>query len=196
MSFFLLNRTTSVLTAWPRGDNEMVVGLDRNTYHVVEVIQEPQPTEFDPTTHQVQPVAPVISITDPDSQGANGTVTYGWEVVALPPPAIPPGWAAFRQAILTENGYVDAHALALKSDNNLIKFAATALFDTLRAFENTGNYTEYLQALLLTVSNPALPLSEQTELAEEFIGLAQRCHLPEAFITAFQQAIIPPGNSE
>jgi hypothetical protein len=103
-------------------------------------------------------------------------------------------WTAFRQAIFTENGYVDAHALALKSDNNLIRFAATALFDTLRAFENTGNWAEYLQALLLTVS--ALPPAGQAALAEEFIELAQRCHLPAAFITGFQQAIIPPGNLE
>ena len=194
MSFFLLNRTTSVLTAWPRGDSEMVIGLDRNTYHVVEVIQEPQPTEFNSATHQVQPVAPVINIADPSSQDVNGTVTYGWEVVALPSPVIPPDWVAFREAIFIENGYVDAHALALKSDNNLIRFAATALFDTLRAFENTGNFAEYLQALLLTVS--ALPPAGQAALAEEFMGLAQRCHLPEAFITAFQQAIISPGNSE
>ena len=103
-------------------------------------------------------------------------------------------WPAFRQALFTENGYVDAHALALKSDNNLIRFAATALFDTLRAFENTGKWAEYLQALLLTIS--ALPLAGQAALAEEFLGLAQRCYLPAAFITAFQQAIIPPGSSE
>lgn len=194
MNFFLLNRITDELKAWPRGDNEMVVGLDRNSYHVVEVIQEAQPTEFNPATHQVQPVAPVISITDPSSQGANGTVTYGWEVVALPSPVIPPDWEGFREAIFTENGYVDAHALALKSDNNLILFAATVLPDTLRDFQDTGNYAEYLQALGLTMS--ALPPTGQAALAEEFLGLAQRCHLPEAFITAFQQAIIPPGNSE
>ena len=103
-------------------------------------------------------------------------------------------WPAFRRALFTENGYVAAHALALKSNDDMILFAATVLPDTLRAFENTGNYAEYLEALLLTIS--ALPPTGQAALAEEFLGLVQRCHLPAAFITAFQQAMIPPGNSE
>jgi hypothetical protein len=103
-------------------------------------------------------------------------------------------WPAFRLALFTENGYVAAHALALKSNDDMTLFAATVLPDTLRAFENTGNWEEYLQALLLTIS--ALPSAGRVVLAEEFVGLAQRCHLPVAFITAFQQAIIPPGNSE
>lgn len=103
-------------------------------------------------------------------------------------------WAEFRRAIFAENGYVAAHALALKSENNKILFAANVLPDTLRAFQNTGSWAEYLQALLLTVS--ASPPAQQAALAQEFIGLAQRCNLPEAFITAFQQAIIPPVGSE
>ena len=196
MTHILLDRTTNVLVEWPRDDGEPVVGLDRAKYHILQIVRSPAPTGFDPATHATQPLAPVVSITDPSPNAeTNGTATYGWELIELPPaPGPETDWSAFRQAIFTENGYVDAHALALKSDNNLIRFAATALFDTLRAFENTGNYAEYLQALLLTVS-ALLPI-QQAALVDEFIGLAQRCHLSETFIAAFQQATIPSSNLE
>ena len=187
------NRITSAITPWPRDDDQDVVGLDRSLYHVLEVIREPIPSDFDPATHAAQQLLPVIEIADSEA-ATNGTVTHGWEVVALPSPVVPPDWPAFRLALFTENGYVDAHALALKSDDNRILFAANVLAGTLRDFQVTGDHSEYLQALLLTIS--ALPPTGQAALAEEFIGLAQRCQLPAAFITAFQQAIIPPGNSE
>lgn len=151
-------------------------------------VEATAPPKHDSATHWAREIAPVQ---------VDGKWQQAWELVELPTaPPPPPNWLEFRQAIFTENGYVDAHAAALNSDDNRIKFAATGLFVFLQNFENTGNWEEYLQALLLTVSNPSLSLSEQAKLAQEFLGLAQRCNLPLAFIEAFQQAIIPPVGSE
>jgi hypothetical protein len=113
----------------------------------------------------------------------------------LPPPATgpepDPDWAAFRQAILTENGYVAATAIALNSPNDIVRVATMYLADRFTAFETQGTWSEYLQGLLLTMS--ALEPLQQANLAQEFLALAQRCHLPQPFITAFQEAIIPPA---
>jgi hypothetical protein len=194
MNYFLLNRATNVLTAWPRDDSEPVIGLDRNAYHVVEVIQEPEPTGFNPATHGTQPLAPVVSITDEDAD-VNGTVTYGWEVVELPPGPEPgPDWPGFRKAILTENGYVAAMAAALDSENDSARLAVTFSHSRLDRFQDRGDFAEYLQGLLLIVS--VQPEQNMAPLVEEFLALAARCNLPTAFITALNEAIIamtPPS---
>jgi hypothetical protein len=194
MNYLLLNRATNLLTAWPRGDSEPVIGLDRNAYHVVEAIQEPEPTGFNPATHQAQPLAPVVNITDVDAD-VNGTVTYRWEVVELPPgPAPGPDWPGFRHAILTENGYVDAMAAALDSENASARLAVTFSISRLDRFQDRGDFSEYLQGLLLIVS--VQPEQNMAPLVEEFLALAARCNLPTAFITALNQAIIamtPPS---
>jgi hypothetical protein len=194
MNYLLLNRATNVLTAWPRGDSQPVIGLDRNAYHVVEAIQEPEPTGFNPATHGAQPLAPVVSITDVDAD-VNGTVTYGWEVVELPPGPEPgPDWPGFRQAILTENGYVAAMAAALDSENDSARLAVTFSHSRLDRFQDRGDFAEYLQGLVLIVS--VQPEQEKGPLIQEFLDLAVRCNLPTAFITALNQAIIamtPPS---
>jgi hypothetical protein len=194
MNYFLLNRATNVLTAWPRDDSEPVIGLDRNAYHVVEVIQEPKPTGFNPATHGTQPLAPVVNITDVDAD-VNGTVTYGWEVVELPPGPEPgPDWTGFRQAILTENGYVAAMAAALDSENDSARLAVTFSHSRLDRFQDRGDFAEYLQGLLLIVS--VQPEQNKAPLIEEFLDLAARCNLPTAFIAALNEAIIamtPPS---
>jgi len=47
---------------------------------------------------------------------------------------------------------------------------------------------EYLQGLLLIVS--VQPEQNKAPLIEEFLALAARCNLPEAFVTALNEAII------
>jgi hypothetical protein len=194
MNYFLLTRATNVLIAWPRDDSEPVIGLDRNAYHVVEAIQEPEPTGFNPATHGTQPLAPVVSITDVDAD-VNGTVTYGWEVVELPPGPEPgPDWPGFRQAILTENGYLAAMARARDSQDDAAWAAVTFSLSRLDRFQDKGDFSEYLQGLLLIVS--VQPEQEKGPLIQEFLDLAVRCNLPTAFITALNQAIIamtPPS---
>jgi hypothetical protein len=166
-----------------------VFGLDRDAAYVVEVVREPEPAEYDPTAHYPQPLDPVVSITDPDSEDVNGTVTYGWELVELSPPPPSTNWEQFRQAILTENGYVAAHCAAMASSTPTVRFAAMALFTALGDFQYRGIYNEYLQALTLTISE--LPAADKAHLVEEFIALSQRCNIPVDFIAAFA-AIMQP----
>ena len=103
-------------------------------------------------------------------------------------------WPGFRHAILTENGYVAAMALALDSKDNSARLAATFSHSRLDRFQDKGDFAEYLQGLLLIVS--VQPEQNKAPLVEEFLTLAVRCNLPEAFITALNQAIIamtPPS---
>jgi len=103
-------------------------------------------------------------------------------------------WPGFRRAILTENGYVAAMALALDSENDSARLAVTFSHSRLDRFQDKGDFAEYLQGLLLIVS--AQPEQNQAPLVQEFLALAARCNLPEAFMTALNQAIIamsPPS---
>lgn len=98
-------------------------------------------------------------------------------------------WLGFRHAILSENGYVAAMALALNSENNSARLAVTFSHSRLNRFQDKGDFAEYLQGLLLIVS--VQPEQSKAPLVEEFLALAVRCNLPEAFVTALNQAIIP-----
>jgi hypothetical protein len=103
-------------------------------------------------------------------------------------------WAGFRQAILTENGYVEAMALALDSANISTRLAVTFSHSRLDRFQDKGDFAEYLQGLLLIVS--IQPEQNQASLVQEFLALAARCNLPGAFMTALNEAIIamtPPS---
>ncbi len=97
-------------------------------------------------------------------------------------------WTGFRRAILTENGYVNALALALDSENNSARLAVTFSHSRLDRFQDKGDFAEYLQGLLLIVS--VQPEQNKAPLIEEFLALAVRCNLPEAFVTALNEAII------
>ena len=103
-------------------------------------------------------------------------------------------WTGFRHAILTENGYVDAMALALDSENAFARLAVTFSHSRLDRFQDEGDFAEYLQGLLVIVS--VQPEQNQASLVQEFLALAARCNLPTAFMTALNQAIIaitPPS---
>jgi hypothetical protein len=97
-------------------------------------------------------------------------------------------WAGFRYAILNENGYVNALALALDSENDSARLAVTFSGSRLDRFQDKGDFAEYLQGLLLIVS--AQPEQSKAPLIEEFLALAARCNLPGAFVTALNEAII------
>jgi len=97
-------------------------------------------------------------------------------------------WAGFRHAILSENGYVDALARALDSENNSARLAVAYSHSRLDRFQDKGDFAEYLQGLLLIVS--VQPEQNKASLIGEFLALAVRCNLPQAFVTALNQAII------
>jgi hypothetical protein len=103
-------------------------------------------------------------------------------------------WPGFRHAILTENGYVAAMALALDSANDSARLAVTFSHSRLDRFQDKGDFAEYLQGLLLIVS--VQPEQNKAPLVQEFLALAARCNLPTAFIAALNEAIIamtPPS---
>lgn len=97
-------------------------------------------------------------------------------------------WVGFRRAIMTENGYVDAMALALNSENTSAVLAVTFSHSRLNDFQDKGDFAEYLQGLLLIVS--VQPEQNKAELVQEFLALAARCNLPTAFMVALNEAII------
>jgi hypothetical protein len=97
-------------------------------------------------------------------------------------------WPGFRQAILTENGYLAAMARARDSQDDAAWAAVTFSLSRLDRFQDKGDFSEYLQGLLLIVS--VQPEQEKGPLIQEFLALAARCNLPTAFITALNGAII------
>jgi hypothetical protein len=103
-------------------------------------------------------------------------------------------WPGFRQAILTENGYLAAMARARDSQDDAAWAAVTFSLSRLDRFQDKGDFAEYLQGLVLIVS--VQPEQEKGPLIQEFLDLAVRCNLPTAFITALNEAIIamtPPS---
>jgi hypothetical protein len=195
MTRLLLDRSTNQLIPYNREDNEPVVGLDRNDAYVVEVVREPEPTDYDQATHYLQALEPVITITDPNGDDVNGTATYGWELIELPPPAPPtpePDWEQFREALLGENGYATAFSAAAAAD----PMTATSSAAELGWFQYKGMYQNYLrllERLLATIAAQQTPEASQ-DLAGEFLALAQRCHLPADFIrdyAAMMQSAAP-----
>ena len=74
----LYNTQTNAILPWPRIDEEPVVGLDAHLLEMT-VVQEPQPA-FDPATQRLEKT----EVIDTDAR----TVTRGWSVIAVLPPAM------------------------------------------------------------------------------------------------------------
>lgn len=187
MTLQLLHRPTNTLQPYIRGDGQMPVGLDRGPdgYYVVDVNQL-EPPELQPG-EQAIPADPVITITDPDGQGVNGTATLGWEVIPAPPPVPPePDWNAFREGLRTENGYQSYFAQAAQSQ----PLTASSLPVDFYEFRTTGNYNSFLSLLTQVVS--LLPQQDASHVLTELIQLSQRCNMPQAFINDLVRLAQPP----
>lgn len=186
MALQLLNRLTNTLAGWPRQDDEIPVGLDRSTYHVLEVIRL-EPPDLAPG-ETAAPAEPVIWITDPDGTGINGTVTLAWVVLPAPPrPGPAPNWDQLRQGIQTENGFDQAFRAAFQAS----PMVGTSLSSRLDDFQLTGNYSLFLQGLQSALS--LLPAQDAAHIAIEFLALSQRCNMPPAFLEALQALLEPPA---
>ena len=72
----LYDTQTGSVLAWPRIDEEPVVGLDAHLLEMT-VTQEPQPA-FDPANERLEKTEVIDT--------AARTVTRGWSVIAVPPP--------------------------------------------------------------------------------------------------------------
>jgi hypothetical protein len=180
MTLKLLNRQTQQLTPWPRDDEQMPVGLDRQQFHVVSVTQLDQPVPG--PGQQVRPTDPVIVIDDPSGEGVNGIVTLGWVVEDIPQPPPEPDFDAMETGLREENGFREAMLDALLVD----PMAAGSLTSRFDDFRKEGDFGPFLQSLLLTLS--ALPSQTAAHTGMEFLALASRCHMPTAFLEALQAA--------
>jgi len=175
MAFLLVNRSTNQIMSYPRQDDEPVIGLDRVKYHVVKVICEAKP-ELDPVAFSVQLLDPVIVITDPNGE-INGTATYSWEVIEkLPEPA----WDQFSLTALADPGLNIAVLVADPTVPNAARGLSAALLEA----KLQGEYVNFAACWATVVAAAQIPSSRVAEL----VGLAQACHLPQAFINA----ISPP----
>jgi hypothetical protein len=176
MPRLLLDRATGALLPYPRQDNEPVTGLDRDAAYVVEVFREPEP-EHDPSTHHLQQLEPVISITDPDSDDVNGAAAYGWELVAIPEPVPVPDWGRFKRIAMAS----DTLNSILAGAYGVAPVAAGALAPALLQAE-TGAAADFAAAWAVIVRTVAVP----PEVVAGFVGVATACHLPAEFVAALQ----------
>jgi hypothetical protein len=178
MPRLLLDRITNQLLPYPRQDNEPVAGLDRDAAYVVEVVRDSEP-EYDPSTHYLQPLEPVICITDPGSDDVNGSATYGWELVAIPEPAPAPDWAVFKSAALSHPALKAAILSAWPKEPQ----AAMALSATLLQAEQgaTADFRGCWRAVVT-----AAPVAPET--VAELVQLAEQCNLPADFVAALSPA--------
>lgn len=173
----LLDRATGQLVAYPRQDDEPVAGLDRDAYHVLQIIRDPQPEPQD--GHQVAPLPVAIEISDPGGNDLNGTATYGWQQQPIPPAPPRADWLTFKAAVLRSTTVNQALAAAYQ----MAPVAAAALAPSLSMAER-GNPDEFAVVWGAIIQATAVPPAELVGLA----ALAEACNLPEAFV----EAVNPP----
>ena len=168
MTRILYSQSTATLVPWPRADDENVVGLDLD-YLELTVIQEAQPT-YDATVQRLEP----DEVIDLDAL----TVTRGWQLTELPPPAPIPDWATFRGSLLISPGVATTMAAARAAG---CEPGVTALPVALEKAQS-GDPAEFAACWALVVRDGQAP----AELIAELVATATACHLPEAFVAALQ----------
>jgi hypothetical protein len=172
MARLLLKISTGELLAYPREDDQPVIGLDHNAFRVLKVIRKEEP-EHNRQLFQALPLKPVIDIVDPGAE-VNGTVTYGWELVAIPPAPPAPDWFTFKTMVLTNPVLNQAIANSIPR----APAAALALPAALLKAED-GSIDDFRGCWQVVVA--VAPIAPE-DLAQ-FVALAQSYHLPEEFVT-------------
>jgi hypothetical protein len=184
MTRLLRHRTTGIYTSYPRPDDGPVLGLDRNTYQVVELEQQPAP-DYDPTTHRLEPTEALAWLPDaPDPTGLDGILTRGWELIELPPPPPPPplsDWTTFKTGLLMSPDVAEIMALAR---NNGCEPGVTALPLALDKAQS-GSLTEF-KACWQLVAQAGMATPEQLG---KLAALATACNLPPEFIAAMAEGL-------
>lgn len=170
----LYNQTTGTLAPYPRDDDGPVIGLDPR-YVEMDLIQEPQP-EYDPATQRLDPT----EVIDLDAL----TVTRGWDLIELPPPAPTPDWATFRGSLLISPGVAATMAAARTAG---CEPGVTALPVALEKAQQ-GDPGDFAACWALVVRDGQAP----AELIGELVATAEACHLPAEFIAALQPVAPAP----
>lgn len=164
----LYDTFTSTLHPYPRADDEPVIGLDPR-YLSLAVTQHPEP-EHDPATHRLEPTEAI------DLEAL--TVTRGWQLVELPPPAPTPDWATFRGMLLISEAVAAVMATARAAG---CEPGVTALPVALERAQ-AGDVAEFAAcwALVATAGQAT------AEMIAGIVTIAQECHLPAEFVAALQ----------
>jgi len=114
MNRALLDTVTGQVVAYPRADDEPVVGLDPR-YSVLTIVREPQP-EYDAETQRLEPTREVV----------DDEWRWGWEVIDLPAPPEPgPDYLSFYGGLLGSQVYQGVVASTGKTGDQA---AAMAVF--------------------------------------------------------------------
>jgi hypothetical protein len=162
----LYDTITSALVAYPRDDDEPVIGLDPR-YLEMTVIQDPQPS-YDPATEQLTSTEAI------DTEGQ--TVTRGWAISPLPAPEPVPDWATFKTALLSSPAANAALAAAMTS----APAAALALPAALIAAADGRGPSDFHACW--DAQQQAELISEA--LQAEVVSAAEACNLPGEFVAA------------
>jgi hypothetical protein len=180
------------LLPYPRPDDEPVLGLDRTIYRVVAVVQQPAPP-YDPTAEQLTSTETYAWLPDgPDSTGLDGTLTRGWAVVPIDPPAPPeptPDWLGFAGWLYSYPPMAAAMAAARTSTDPQGEPATTGLPSAMDEARLRANYTPFALSWALFLAASGLPPEDAAAIAAHAVS----CHLPAEFVAALQPAASSGG---
>jgi hypothetical protein len=168
MTRILYSQSTATLHPYPREDDGPVVGLDPD-YLELDLIQEPQPS-YDPATQRLDPTEVI------DLEAL--TVTRGWELIELPPPAPIADWATFRGGLLISP---EVAALMGAARESGCEPAVTALPVALEKAQ-TGDPGDFAACWALVARDGAA----SPELIAQLVATAEACNLPAEFVAALQ----------
>ena len=175
MARLLYDTETATIQPYPRQDDEPVVGLDPR-YVSMALVQEPQP-EYDPATERLEPTE-VIDLT-------GATVTRGWAVIPLEPPAPPEpqaDWLGFAGWLYGYEPMAVAMEAARASRDPQGEPATTGLPAAMDEARLRGNYVPFALSWGLFLAASGLPAAEVAAI----VARATECHLPAQFIAALQ----------
>lgn len=183
MTRLLRNRTTGNFSAYPRPDDGQVIGLDRDTYQVVELVQQPAPN-YDPSTQRLEQTETLDWPPDaPDTTGLDGTLTRGWELIELPPPPPPEpprDWLGFAGWLYQFPPIMSGMAAARQSTDPQGEPATTGLTTAMDEARLRQNYVAFALTWGQFLAASHLP----ADAIAAIVAKAQACNLPPEFIAA------------
>lgn len=186
MTLALYNIQSGQILPFPRSDDQIPLGLDRQQFHVLAETRLSPPDLL--PGQSASPAPPLVVIDDPTSQGVNGTVTYGWAVHAPPPPEPQPQWLEFVTWLYGQPVMMTAMDAARLSTNPQGEPATTALPAALQEARLQQNYP----AFALTWGQFLLASGLPPQALAPIVAKASEFNLPAEFIAALQPQS-PPG---
>lgn len=175
MARLLYDTETASLQPYPRQDDEPVVGLDPR-YVSMALVQEAQPA-YDPATERLEPTETI------DLTGL--TVTRGWIIVPLDPPAPPEpaaDWLGFAGWLYGYEPMAVAMEAARASRDPQGEPATTGLPAAMDEARLRSNYVPFALSWGQFLAASGLPAAEVGAI----VAKAQACNLPAQFVAALQ----------